>query len=457
MDDNFNWTMLVVLRIVQALFLTKNMVHPDEYWQATQVAYNWVYGGVDLPWEWDDAFKLRNAIYPAYLAAPLYLLKCTGLDQWGWLVRLQPYLTHCPLVILNDLFIWRVGKRVVGVNGARIGMLLMIFSRAQNEYIIRCFTNGIEQIFSVIAFYFYIDQGNKFTMNTVVLTALISIAFMMRSTSPVGWIPLLAHKVLFQGSFIPFLVSGIITALPILAFCVWVDSKYYGGDQPTFTSYNFLQVNVVHGLSKYFGEDPFYWYLAAFAPCIYTVIYPVVLYANTYSHVKMQWAKKEVPYMSYYSCFYVFFFSLIPHKELRFLLPILPFTLLTSGQLIAAKLPTKQVMFKTLLTMYIVVEVAVLAFLTLAHHRSWEIEDYLISKHEPVHSFYRLNRFDTPYYSWFHGQNTTIYSAPRNPKFAKLEFGSSLPMAFEGEMTLCTDMIGKIQTDYFLPEYITIA
>ena len=66
--------------------MTKNMVHPDEYWQATQVAYNWVYGGVMLPWEWDDQFRLRNAIYPAYLAGPLYLLKMAGLDS-PWIVR----------------------------------------------------------------------------------------------------------------------------------------------------------------------------------------------------------------------------------------------------------------------------------------------------------------------------------------------------------------------------------
>jgi Alg9-like mannosyltransferase family len=51
------------------------MVHPDEYWQATEVAYNLVYGGVDLPWEWSNAYRLRNTVYPYYLAAPLWALK----------------------------------------------------------------------------------------------------------------------------------------------------------------------------------------------------------------------------------------------------------------------------------------------------------------------------------------------------------------------------------------------
>lgn len=41
-------------RLFQALFLTYNMAHPDEYWQAVEPAYNMVYGGVQLTWEWHD-------------------------------------------------------------------------------------------------------------------------------------------------------------------------------------------------------------------------------------------------------------------------------------------------------------------------------------------------------------------------------------------------------------------
>lgn len=96
-----------------------------------------------LPWEWDDQFKLRNTIYPAYLAAPLYLVKQAGLD-FPWTVRVLPYLAQCPLVILNDYFVWKIGKKIIGADGSRIGMLLLLTNRCQNEYIIRCFTNGLE-------------------------------------------------------------------------------------------------------------------------------------------------------------------------------------------------------------------------------------------------------------------------------------------------------------------------
>ena len=41
-----------VIRFVMEIGLTLNHVYPDEYWQGTEVAYDLVYGGVELPWEW---------------------------------------------------------------------------------------------------------------------------------------------------------------------------------------------------------------------------------------------------------------------------------------------------------------------------------------------------------------------------------------------------------------------
>jgi len=78
---------------------------------------------------------------------------------------------------------------------------------------------------------------------------------MMRNTSCVGWIPLLAIKVLREGALVPFIISGIFVALPILFAIVWIDTIMYNSDTWVLTSYNFLEMNIIHGLSKYFGEE----------------------------------------------------------------------------------------------------------------------------------------------------------------------------------------------------------
>ena len=96
-----------------------------------------------LSWEWADQYQLRNTIYPAYLAAPLYLLKQFSLDYQS-IVLVQPYLTHCLLVIMGDIFLWKSAKKYVGDNAARITMLLCLVSRTQNEFIPKCFTNSLE-------------------------------------------------------------------------------------------------------------------------------------------------------------------------------------------------------------------------------------------------------------------------------------------------------------------------
>jgi hypothetical protein len=120
------------------------------------------------------------------------------------------------------------------------------------------------------------------------MTALITISFMMRNTSPVGWIPLLILKIVQNNSFCAFLISGFVVALPIIAACIALDSFYFG--ELTITSLNFLKANLYEGLSKYFGTDPFFFYIFVFMPLWFTVAYPGVLY-SFYAYFKDSRAK----------------------------------------------------------------------------------------------------------------------------------------------------------------------
>jgi hypothetical protein len=65
-----------------AIFLTKNHAYSDEYWQGTEVAYNLVYGGVNLPWEWTPDYRIRNVLYPFFIAIPMWAVKILGIDTW---------------------------------------------------------------------------------------------------------------------------------------------------------------------------------------------------------------------------------------------------------------------------------------------------------------------------------------------------------------------------------------
>jgi len=158
------------------------------------------------------------------------------------------------LLVICDLYLWEIGKKVVGIQATRIGFLIYIMNRNLNDIIIRCFSNSIEAIFQIIAFYYYLRIKAKFDSNTVIMTALITLSFMIRNTSPVGWIPLLFLKIIYEKTFLSFLIAGIFVAIPLIFLCVCLDSLYYG--ELTITSYNFVRANLVEGLSKYYGVDP---------------------------------------------------------------------------------------------------------------------------------------------------------------------------------------------------------
>ena len=151
---------------------------------------------------------------------------------------------------------------------------------------------------------------------------------MMRNTSPVGWIPLLAIKVLREGALIPFIISGIFVALPILFATVWIDTIMYNADTWVLTGYNFLEMNILHGLSKYFGEDDFFWYFRFSIPLSLVFMYNGAMMALFWFHPRNQIHMGKTPYFTYYTLFYLGFFGLVGHKETRFTLPIWPFLMM---------------------------------------------------------------------------------------------------------------------------------
>ena len=81
-----------------------------------------------MPWEWHSSYKLRNSLYPYYLSIWFWAAKSLHLDT-NAVVRILPYLAHCPLVLINDLFLWKVSKRLIGKDGAKFAIILNFFNR----------------------------------------------------------------------------------------------------------------------------------------------------------------------------------------------------------------------------------------------------------------------------------------------------------------------------------------
>jgi hypothetical protein len=95
---------------------------------------------------------------------------------------------------------------------------------------------------------------NKFDRNVILFTLIMVASFMIRCTSPIGWVILVFYKLIKERSFCAFFKSGLLIGLPSLGLFILVDSMYYG--EYTFAPYNFMYVNVVQKVSEKYGVSP---------------------------------------------------------------------------------------------------------------------------------------------------------------------------------------------------------
>lgn len=131
----------------------------------------------------------------------------------------------------------------------------------------RTFSNSLECIFLIIGVYYWskiphgkISKGKIITLNSAVMTFLISLSFLMRNSSAVPWIPLLMYKVFWQRNFKLILVTGISIAIPTVIASIAMDSWFYG--KLTIVALNFLKFNVLSGGSELFGISPRFEYFS---------------------------------------------------------------------------------------------------------------------------------------------------------------------------------------------------
>ena len=104
-----------------------------------------------------------------------------------------------------------------------------LLNKRLNEIFQKTLTNGCEAALCVMGLYYFANLKPKFDRNMGMMTFGITVAFIVRSSSLVGWIPLALFKLV--GSleyFIPIVMSGLFVAIPTFGLSVVVDSVCYG-------------------------------------------------------------------------------------------------------------------------------------------------------------------------------------------------------------------------------------
>ncbi|KAL5290031.1 PIGB family protein [Megaselia abdita] len=295
-----------------SVFLVQTYFVPDEYWQCLEVAHKLVFGYGYLTWEWIRG--IRSYIYPLLFAGLYKALALFHLDTTTLLV-LAPRILQALISTFSDyrFFIWS-GKK-------KWSIFLITISWFWFYTGSRTLSNTLEASLTTIALSYYpwIGEGTGYIWPA-------AICCFLRPTAVIIWIPLFMYH-LGNSKYSPYKL--IFTKLVVIgalvgASCVAIDSYIHG--KLLITPYEFFKYNVLQGVGSFYGTHPWYWYYSTGLPMILGINFLPFLFGSidtvrNYDAFPIR-RKLLVTLMTSLTVY-----SFVEHKEIRFILPLLPICL----------------------------------------------------------------------------------------------------------------------------------
>uniref|UniRef100_A0A1I7YSV4 Mannosyltransferase n=1 Tax=Steinernema glaseri TaxID=37863 RepID=A0A1I7YSV4_9BILA len=180
-----------------------------------------------------------------------------------------------------------------------------------------------------------------------------------------------------------------------------------------------------YGGSAHFGVHPWHWYFSQGLVSVMTVhLLPVIL--GLFTHC----ALRPTLSLAYIAVWYVVFHSFLPHKEHRFLLPIIPFLCLYAGHFLAVSYKGAwnkssflfKISFLLMLVvsflLMLVVNVPLSLYTSMVHQVGPMAAAMSISSQHPAPNLSIVQLmpcYSMPQHSYFHGHNVSIRSLDCSP------------------------------------------
>ncbi|KAL8283183.1 hypothetical protein RQP46_005961 [Phenoliferia psychrophenolica] len=278
------FVLALAVRLANAL-VSRTFFQPDEYWQSLEVAHRLVFGYGYQSWEWralDGNGGIRSPLFPFFFVPVYALLKVTGLDG-GQLLTVAPKLLQAVVAASCDVSTVALAQRLFGPR----------------------LTNA---------------AASPSKLSLAGALGLAAVATLLRPSNVVIWIVMgLSLLVSANGICAKVEVASIAAAVGALAMtaCVTFDTVFYG--TLSFTPYTFLVQNVFNSISLFYGANPFHFYLTQALPFTTMTMLPFIL------HGLYIGTKDPKPRLAATVAFATIgAYSLLGHKEFRFIHPILP-------------------------------------------------------------------------------------------------------------------------------------
>ncbi|CAE6446264.1 unnamed protein product [Rhizoctonia solani] len=345
------------IRLLIALS-TRGFFQPDEYFQALEPAYRAVFGSGHLTWEWTTNPPIRSFAYPA-LFVPVYasvkamhlentfilvcfvypalfvpayaLVKAMHLENTFMLIW-APKFIQVIFASTGDLALYQIARSLYSKPHGNVVLFLSLVSPFNVLALTRTLANSTETSLVTMALLFWPFSLSQSRSRTRISLGLAALSCIIRPTAAIIWV-FLSFELLWRASFSwnhisNLMADGCIVGSIAASIIMLTDTVYYG--TPTLTPFSFLKTNLVSGIANFYGTNTFHYYLTQGLPILLGPTLPFAI-LGVWGHFKDVSADRKInPSRRIRSlllglvAWSITVYSLLAHKEWRFIHPLLP-------------------------------------------------------------------------------------------------------------------------------------
>ncbi|KAF9913426.1 glycosylphosphatidylinositol anchor biosynthesis [Lobosporangium transversale] len=329
LSDSTLLTGLILFRALNAC-LVQTYFSPDEYWQALEVGHKIAFGSGYLTWEWDVG--LRSVLHPVLFAALYKTLAVLGLDD-GPLIMYAPRLLQSIFAAIADFYAYRFADRLFQNQVTANWTLFLSIASWWNFFCsTRTLANSMEAALTIVALYYwpFATFSAESTIHSFGLSLMLAfLTCIFRPTAAIIWVFLGVSLLIgyikkkdWSSVFTTMVNVIMIGGTAMLASAILDSTLLY--HQWILTPLNFLRVNVLEGISLFYGSSPWHWYLSQGLPLLFGIYVPFVAVGSWRAWIATTGhnasLKRQVLGLSLWT---LVIYSSLQHKEWRFLYPIL--------------------------------------------------------------------------------------------------------------------------------------
>ncbi|XP_059212503.1 GPI mannosyltransferase 3 [Centropristis striata] len=326
LSDGELWSRLVVFSVVFRLmncFLVQSSFVPDEYWQSLEVSHRMVFNYGYLTWEWKAG--IRGFIYPLFFAVIYKILHVINYDLVHLLIWL-PRILQALFAAFADVKFFFLLRTLESPDVAKWTFFCHMVSWFSWFCCTRTLTNSAETTLTCLALVYFPLPGSTKHSSSVYLS-LVAVAVLVRPTALIVWFPLVLLHFYQEENKLRLVTHSL---LPIgavaLVISTVIDCIFY--EKWTLVQFNFVKFNVFHGVADFYGAHPWHWYLSQGLAVLLGPHLPLFVHGCCLAARKYKTLLAAIVWtVAVYSC--------LPHKEFRFLYPLLPFCMIFCGMSLA--------------------------------------------------------------------------------------------------------------------------